>query len=231
VSDSGSKLHVIVIAQVLGIMLLVAACSSGGAKSHTTTTTGLPLPHWASYRQACANEGDVCSGPPDSVSGSLPATLIRPLHFPSATDTRCPATPGRYVTTPDFGSWALGNGLVRIAVNNPGDVHHGKVHLATGGASGWLNLKTHFFSAPAYQGPFLIRAQRLDRSGPIRLGATPAHAAPLVVPAAPTPDGSAGWREIPYFSFVRAPGCYGWQIDGRKFSEIIVARLLPPLLS
>jgi hypothetical protein len=36
-------------------------------------------------------------------------------------------------------------------------------------------------------------------------------------------------REVLYFTFVQAPGCYGWQIDARTFSETIVARVLPPL--
>jgi len=36
-------------------------------------------------------------------------------------------------------------------------------------------------------------------------------------------------RVIPYFTFVKAPGCYGWQVDGLGFSELIVARLLPPI--
>ena len=157
-------------------------------------------------------------------------TLGRPLHFPSATGA-CPATAGRYVTTPDFGSWTLGDGRVRVAVNNAGDLRHGKVHMAAGEAAGWHGIKTHFISVPAYQGPFLVRARRLDHSGPIRIGASPAHAGPLRVAAGPTANGSSGWREAPYFTFVKAPGCYGWQIDGRKFSEIVVARVLPPLRS
>jgi len=103
------------IALALGVVLVVAACSSGGSKNHNmmTTSSAAPLPQWANYQQACANEGDVCSGPPDSFSGSLPAKLIRPLHFPAFTGEHCPATPGHYVTTPDFGGWTLGNGRVR----------------------------------------------------------------------------------------------------------------------
>jgi hypothetical protein len=233
VSDSGSTVCVAVVAVALSVMLLSAACSWGGSNSRRPTTASRSAaapPQWASYRQACESEG-VCSGPPESISGSLPAKLIRPLHFPAATDARCPATTGQYVSTPDFGSWALGNGPVRIAVNNPGNLRHGTVHLATGAASGWLSLKTHFVSAPAYQGPFLVRTKRLDRRGAIRLGATPAQTRPLAVPAGPTPNGTDGRREIPYFTFVKAPGCYGWQIDGLTFSKIIVARVLPPLHS
>jgi hypothetical protein len=219
------------IAGTLAIMLLVAACSSGSENRYTTiTTSAVPLPQWASYQQACANEGDVCSGPPDSFSGSLPAKLIRPLHFPAATGMRCPATPGQYVSTRDFVAWSLRDGPVGVAIDNAGDLRHGEVNLAHG-PSAWDNLKTHFFSVPAYQGPFLVRAKRLDRPGPIRVGAGPAQTAPLVVPRGQTPNGTNGWREIPYFTFVKAPGCYGWQVDGLRFSEVIVVHMLPPLHS
>jgi hypothetical protein len=115
-----------------------------------------------------------------------------------------------------------------VGIDNPGDLRHGKVRMAPGSA-GWYGIKTHFFSLPGYQGPFLVRARRLDQRGPIRIGASPASARPLLVPAGPTANGSGGRREVPYFTFVRAPGCYGWQIDGRTFSETIVARVLPPL--
>jgi hypothetical protein len=171
-----------------------------------------------------------CSSSHRAVVRSTTTPLVdRPLHLPSATGTRCPATAGKYVTTPDFGSWSLGNGRVRVAINNAGDLRHGKVRMAAGGAAGWYGIKTHFFSVPGYQGPFLVRARRLDGPGPIRLGGSPAETGPLLVPSGPTANGSSGWREVPYFTFVKAPGCYGWQIDGRMFSEAIVARVLPPL--
>jgi hypothetical protein len=89
-----------------------------------------------------------------------------------------------------------------------------------------MSIKTHFFSVPAYQGPFLVRAKRLDQPGIIRLGGVPTDTARLVVPPGQTLNGTNGWREIPYFTFVKAPGCYGWQVDGLTFSEVIVARLL-----
>jgi hypothetical protein len=115
-----------------------------------------------------------------------------------------------------------------MGIVNAGDLRHGKVRMAPG-TGRWYGIKTHFFSLPGYQGPFLVRARRLDHRGPIRIGASPASARPLLVPAGPTANGSAGWRVVPYFTFVKAPGCYGWQIDGRTFSETIVARVLPPL--
>lgn len=212
---------------VMIALALVAAggCSSTSRKEHTPGGGG-PASTAASaetYQRACEQEGDVCI---PGVSGALPARLVRPLHFPHVERAHCPGSRARYVSTPDFGSVALGTGPVRIGVDTT--VAHGAARAGSTGYPGWLGLKTHFFSVPSYQGPFLVRAARLDGPGLVRLGATPAQSAPLVVPPGPTVNGSAGWREVPYFTFMAAPGCYGWQIDGLKFSEMIVIRLLSP---
>jgi hypothetical protein len=90
----------------------------------------------------------------------------------------------------------------------------------------WLAFKTHFFSSPGYQGAFLVRAKRLDRGGSIALGARPTEATSLLVPSGPAANGLAGWREFPYSTFVKSPGCYAWQVDGLTFSEVIVVRML-----
>ena len=31
---------------------------------------------------------------------------------------------------------------------------------------------------------------------------------------------------VPHFTFVKKPGCYGWQIDGLTFSKVVVIRIL-----
>jgi hypothetical protein len=157
------------------------------------------------------------------------ARLMRPLHFPRVAGARCPTSRGRYVATPTASGIALGSGPVRVFINNPGDLRHGMAHLGSTEFPGWLALKTHFFSVPAYQGPFLVRAKSLDRSGPIALGATPTQAGPLLMPPGPAANGAAGWREFPYSTFVKAPGCYAWQVDGLTFSKTIVVRMLPKL--
>lgn len=112
-----------------------------------------------------------------------------------------------------------------MAVDNAGDLEHGRVSPSRY-RGGWLALKTHFFSRPGYRGPFVVRARSLGAARPIRLGAEPGEAGPLVVRADQGANQAAGWREFPYFTFVRAPGCYGWQIDGKTFSETIVLRVL-----
>jgi hypothetical protein len=164
------------------------------------------------------------AGCPTGAAPPVAARLVRPLHFPSSASGRCPASRGRYVQTPAFADTALGSGTVRIVVDTPADVRHGEVRAPR--IAGWLSLKTHFFSVPAYQGPFLVRARSIGRPRAIGLGATPADATRvLVVPAGPTANTTQGWRDAPAFTFVKAPGCYGWQIDGLTFSELIVARI------
>jgi hypothetical protein len=184
--------------------LLLAACFGGGGERASAPATA-------------------------SMSGSVAARLNRPLHFPQLAGTRCPASRGRYVATPTASGIALGSGPVRVFIDNAGELRGGMAHLASSRFPGWLALKTHFFSVPAYQGAFLVRAKSLDQSGPIALGATPRHAARLFVPSGPAANGLAGWREFPESTFFKAPGCYAWQVDGLTFSEIIVVRALPKL--
>jgi hypothetical protein len=111
----------------------------------------------------------------------------------------------------------LGSGLVRVGIDDAGAARTG-FHPAA--LHGWLAVKSHFFSYPRYRGPFLVRARSLWPGGRVRLGATPTQAGRLLAPS------GSGWREQPDFTFVRSPGCYGWQIDGTTFSYVVVIRIL-----
>jgi len=245
----------VVFAGAAALMVLAAACTPGSpahpaagrstaASPAVTRTTepknaaalareGLLVP--ASYQQACANEGSICltsgsgagsagAGP----AGPIPAVLNRPLHFPALRPgQRCPASRGSPVSTDLFGGIALGNGPVRVIIAGAGDVRHGVADLGPTIAPPWLGLKTLWFSVPAYQGPFIIRAERLGRPGPVALGEGPLIA-PLVVPPGPTLNGGEGWRTAPGGLWVKTPGCYAWQVDGLDFSEIITVRAVLP---
>jgi hypothetical protein len=211
------KLRAMVAVTLGATLLLLVGCSSGSPRTPARTTSGPPQV----FEQACKLEGrSVCNA---VASGAVPTKLIRPLHFPHVAGGHCPASPTGYVSTPDFGSMALGRGPVRVGVDNP--VVHGIVHPGFGDFRGWLGIKTHFFSVPAYQGPFLVRAKRLDRPGPVRLGSAPTQAGPYVALAGRTYRDTGGWREAPDATFIKTPGCYGWQVDGLTFSEDIVARV------
>jgi len=181
---------------------------------------GLLVP--ATYQAACASEGSIC---PSNASGLIPAVLDRPLRFPRLRPGQaCPTARGRPVNTAFFGGTALGTGPVRVVIAGAGDLRHGvAVLINPTSAPPWLGLKTLWFSVPAYQGPFVIRAERLGRPGPVALGEGPA-VAPLVVPPGPTVNGGQGWRAAPDGLRARTPGCYAWQVDGLTFSDVIIVQ-------
>lgn len=223
-----------VLLMAAALVLLMAACTAGPPPvDHVTPAPAVPAQGQSvlaregllvpsTYRQACASEGSVCL---TTAGGRVPAVLDRTLHLPALRPGQhCPASPGARVDNYNFRGVALGGGPVRVLVAATGDLRHGVADLTNPTSSPpWLGLKTLWFSVPAYQGPFVIRAKRLGRPGPVALGEAPT-VAPLVVPPGPTLNGTGGWREAPGGLWVRAPGCYAWQVDGLTFSEIIVVR-------
>jgi hypothetical protein len=88
--------------------------------------------------------------------------------------------------------------------------------------AGWHYHKTLWAFAPRYKGPLLIRGRRLDAVGGVRfaLGGRPI----LEIRVPPTASGRR-WRYLPSDALFAAEGCYGFQIDGRGFSEKIVFRV------
>ncbi len=166
-------------------------------------------------------------------AGSIPAVLNRPLHFPALRRGQpCPASHGssRSVTIAGDTGTEFGHGPIRVLIWTSRDGAAGL--LAYTRAPPWLGFKTAWFSVPAYQGPFVIRAVRLGHPGPVSLAGTPPAMAPIVVPPGPTIDtvplsnGRPGYRAFLSVFWVRSPGCYAWQVDGLRFSEIIVIQAL-----
>ena len=163
-------------------------------------------------------------------SGSL---LSRPLHLPALGPRGgCPASPGYAVSNPYFAGSAVGAGPVRVLLADAGDIRHGRVDLGRSEAPHWFALQTLWFAMPGYDGPFVVRGGRLGRRGPIDVqpgasGLDPG-AGPLVVAAGPTINTQAGYRTVPGSTWVRSPGCYAWQVDGRGFSDVIVVDTLAP---
>jgi hypothetical protein len=71
--------------------------------------------------------------------------------------------------------------------------------------------------SPTYSGPALARGHRLDEIGGFPF-TNPAGK--LVIPEA---KGTKGWRIFGSTIDQKvAPGCYGVQVDGSSFSEVIV---------
>ena len=155
----------------------------------------------------------------------------RPLHFPTLGPNRsCPASPGKTFNNILFAGVALGSGPVRVLLADSGDLPHGHVNLYPSEVRGWFALQTLWFAKPGYNGPFVVRAKRIGRSGkvevqPGRNGLEPGSG-PLMVSAGPTMNSAGGYRTVPGSTWVKSGGCYAWQVDGRNFSEVIVVDAL-----
>jgi hypothetical protein len=175
-----------------------------------------------------------------TLSNQSRSLLARPLHLPSlAPGASCPATPGTTMNTSLFSGVALGSGPVRVLLADRGHLLRGHVDLgsrqippSTTDAPDWSAIQTLWFSLPGYNGPFVVRGQRLAGTSSIAVqpdstGLAPGSG-PLVVPAGPTNNTSDGYRTVPGSTWVTAPGCYAWQVDGFGFSEVIVVDALNP---
>jgi hypothetical protein len=92
----------------------------------------------------------------------------------------------------------------------------------------WAGGKVFWYVKPSYRGRVLLRGRRLDNR--YRLGFNGGALANQELRIEPgmtvswqgQPPGSRG---VPSSVRVRAPGCYGVQIDGTTFSRVVVLRV------
>ncbi len=162
----------------------------------------------------------------------IPASLYRASHLPTvAAGSACPVSATQtfpagegfseaYEGVGD-GPFALaGDGRVGVSFTvAPGDAYY---------SSGWPGTKAIWRISGSYSGPVLVRGARLDGAGGVDfdryLGAVGQDEA---VDGTPFPDlgyvASAGLGAMTYPGAIRvqAPGCYGLQIDGTSFSEVL----------
>jgi len=162
---------------------------------------------------------------------SLPL-LARPLHLPSlGPNGICPTSTAGFLNIPLTGAGLyLGDGPVRLDVGNAGDVAHGHVILGGTSSSGWYGIEAIWVSLPRYQGSFIVRGARIGGAGRIDVwAANQPNPGPFLVPAGRAGYGNYGdgYRALPASVSVGAPGCYGIQVDGHGFSEVIVVDTLP----
>ena len=146
--------------------------------------------------------------------------LHRPLHLPVVkSGGRCPVTSAELVA-PGV-SRAQGQGpvypvnayprLVFSLLARPGQVWY---------PSEWSGQKTLWIAQPKFTGRVLIRGHELGGINQVGFGPehTPAGELRLVI------KGSRSWWTAPTYTRLRAPGCYAWQIDGARFSRVVVFR-------
>jgi hypothetical protein len=156
------------------------------------------------------------------------AKLHRSLHLPRlAPGATCPVSrtdrriDWQRVKFP--GSPGVGRGPVYPGLGASGGRLTATPDVQYGGP--WAGGKVFWYVRPSYRGRVLIRGRRLD--GPqwlgfngLRLPARELRIEPYdTVSWEGQPRGSRG---IPSDVRVRAPGCYGVQIDGTTFSRVVV---------
>lgn len=187
------------------------------------------LPSPTAYEDACSLVGAWCG----RSSGVVPPALLRRLDLPEvASNAECPATPAEAL--PQGGQFAgvslVAPGPVRpLFADLSADRRRSRATMkpapGVGPGGGWHSVKTLWFSPATYQGPVLIRGQRLDEPGPVAFGEGPTSAWLLGAPG-PTINGGDEFRQWPGGTFVRSPGCYGFQVDGDDFSYSLVLRIV-----
>ncbi|HEY5385631.1 MAG TPA: hypothetical protein VIJ56_10370 [Acidimicrobiales bacterium] len=105
-------------------------------------------------------------------------------------------------------------------------IHGAVVPLGPSSAPGWGALKTVWLSLPAYKGPYLVRGERLDGPGSVRIGDSPSRGS-FVVPTGVSVNGGDGYRPGIAYVWLRQAGCYGFQIDGTTFTRTVVLYVVP----
>jgi hypothetical protein len=154
------------------------------------------------------------------------ASLRRPLHLPTlAPGAACPLSHVdrrvRWEGINIFGGKGIGRGPVYPAL--PSAFFMAMRDEQYGGP--WFGTKVFWYVQPSYRGPVLIRGRRLD--GPQRMGFNGRRVAnrELRIKRGETVSWEgqpAGSRGVPSGVRVLARGCYGIQIDGTRFSRVIV---------
>lgn len=163
----------------LALALLAVGLIGAGAFAVIESSRPSPSTHGNAARMPhSSNSVPIAGSPASSIPQRRPSATLaslqrRPLHFPILRPGQsCPTTPGHRVSTSEFGGVALGTGSVQPTLPGPDS----KALRGTGDLlthtqyPPWLALSTVWFSLPSYEGPWLVRAQRLDATGPIGMG-------------------------------------------------------------
>jgi hypothetical protein len=161
-------------------------------------------------------------------------SLHRPLHVPRIEPgSRCPVSATTKVDLGAQGVQSLpGRGPAYPSLGNDGVLEFWYPPLpqqADFYGSGWSGNKVLWWVSARYRGPVLIRGRQLD--GPNRLRFDRGKPPRIEIRIPSSPAAWKGARARASYTRVRAPGCYGYQIDGVGFSRVIVfqaVRVPPP---
>jgi hypothetical protein len=211
-------------------LVMIVACTRAPDKAPTTpTTTNVrsPTPGGAGLSQSTSDYRAYCGGSPACPTGSVPSTVRRLLRLPVISAGQpCPVSASRTVDQ-QFGP-AIGAGPAYVVLPGPG----GSAAILTfkypppansmSAGSEYGAQKALWLTAPAYDGPVLIRGRQIDGANPIGYGTDKDPLPELQLPPVVDSANSARWRSFATEIRLRAAGCYAWQVDGTTFSFIII---------
>ena len=157
-------------------------------------------------------------------------TLHRPLHLPQvAPGGTCPvsAVDPRidWAAINVFGGSGIGRGPVYPATGPYSEL---TVRPDTQYGGPWLQTKVFWYIRPSYRGPVLIRGRQLDGTNVLGFNGAAMPRWEMHIHRGDTvgwagqPPGSRG---VPSDIRALVPGCYGVQIDGKRFSRVVVFRV------
>jgi hypothetical protein len=88
-------------------------------------------------------------------------------------------------------------------------------------------VKVLWIVTDEYRGPAIVRGHRLDADGSIRFNATRDERLDIPLETFVRALGvPTTWRLNPSAIRLREPGCFGWQIDGTDFREVVIFQVV-----
>lgn len=233
------KLLVVGFVSVLALAAMASIVTTGPSSAATPRCAAGSTAAVVGSRQVCLAEGAACRKRYQPQfrrhgfvcrSGYLEydwAPLRRPLHIPQLVrDSPCPAASPQG-TIGQRG----GTGLSRTHAFGPGPAYPAGLTADAGRATlvvfwsptnetrpGWAGTKV-LWTIPRYHGAVLIRGGRLDGSNDLGFDIGPRWTRTVL------PELQFVGPEVdlhPAATFVRAPGCYAYQVDTWRTSYLIV---------
>lgn len=228
-------------------VMSAAGCATGDSKPtavakhslgpSTSTATSLNASSAANraaggYARSCSSYPAVCVEPA-SRRAAVPASLWRPMKFPSAANG-CPVSHTHQEPKSfPFGRRGIrGQGPVVAWLESPPHAKTVKIwgpHMYD--TPGLYGVKTLWISKSSYNGPILLRGKRLDATGQVVFGDGNQDGPHELTSVQIPPGGDSriyehGYRSWPGGTWVHAPGCYGIQADGTNFTSRFVVQLV-----
>lgn len=221
---------------VCAIALAILAPLASLASTRADLASLLPTPVPTVVQNASLSIVSISTAATSDIAPAAWARLrARPLRLPAlAPGMACPAAQGQ-VVQPGLGP-AIGDGPAYIVGMGTDGVLHATGPAAHGsGSATWGGQFTMFVIAPSYRGPVLARGHQLDGSGALLFNGgldqlngfdqtTPVLLSQLRLDGSPA--FGVPWPNFPALVRMQAPGCYGIQLDGDTFSEVVVFRVV-----